>query len=188
VAAAQFAYRKVDSARRVTVLGLAPEQVADEAAFSAARKALLALASRPQSRRMVLDLGALEDLPSGACALLLALADSCKAAGGELRLGGATPAVGRMLTALNLDARIEIYDDADPGPGRTLGLTRAIRPAGAAGTQADDPGPAGRAILRGPPDSILDHRWARPGPGPAPPARGRCPARARAAGGHRGPI
>jgi anti-anti-sigma factor len=110
--AAQFSYRKVDPTRKVTVLGLSSEQLTDETAFRATRKALRALASRQQSRRLVLDLGALEALPSGACALLLALAEGCRAAGGELRIGGAAHEVRQMLAALKLDTRIECYDDA----------------------------------------------------------------------------
>ena len=47
---------------------------------------------------------------------LLALADGCRAAGGELRLGGASPDTKDLLTALKLDARIECYDE----PGQAL--------------------------------------------------------------------
>ncbi|HEX8201672.1 MAG TPA: FHA domain-containing protein [Isosphaeraceae bacterium] len=107
-----FAYRRVDPAAHATILGLSPEQVADEAAFRATRKALLALAHRPPSRRMVLDLGDLETLPSWVCVLLLPLSETCRAAGGELRISSASTDVRRMLAALKLDARIECYDEA----------------------------------------------------------------------------
>jgi anti-anti-sigma regulatory factor len=108
----QFAYRKVDSASHATILGLSPDQVTDATAFRATRKALLMLATRPQSRRMILDLGNVETLPSWLCVLLLALGETCRAAGGELRLGTASPDARQMLATLKLDDRIACYDDA----------------------------------------------------------------------------
>jgi len=106
-----FAYRRVDPSGPATSLGLSPEQVTDEAEFRKTRKALLVLATRPQSRRMILDLGALETLPSWLCVLLLALGETCRSFGGALRLCSADPDVREMVSALKLDDRIECYDD-----------------------------------------------------------------------------
>jgi len=107
----QFTFRKYDVNHQVASLGLDQSHFGDEKAVRHLRRELFALAANPQYRRLVLDLHDADQLPSGACALLLALARRCEAAGGGLRLCGLQPEVDRLLDALEFEGVLGLYAD-----------------------------------------------------------------------------
>jgi len=113
VSVLKFAYRFFDERHKVVVLGLSQEQVNDDEGARSLRKTLFGLVMKKKVRRMVLDLGAVEDLHSLALAVLLAAAHRCEEENGELRLCAVSPSVRRLVTALRFDKVMASYDDKD---------------------------------------------------------------------------
>ena len=106
-----FAFRDVDPAAGVTCVGLGPAQLTGETEVQALRQALREVAAEPHGRRLVVDLAALDALPSTLYALLNALAQQCKEAGGGLRLSAPTREIRARIAALKLGELIACYDD-----------------------------------------------------------------------------
>lgn len=108
-----FAYRELDDATGATCLGLSWFQVGDEARIRAMRKGMAEVISRTRSRRVVIDLGEVDALPSMAIATLVAMAMRCRVAGGGLRLCGLRPSVKRIISALKLGEMAPVYSNRD---------------------------------------------------------------------------
>lgn len=106
-----FAYTTYDQARRAACIGLGQAQVTEEAGVRALRQALLDMMKVPMNRRMVLDLAAVDDLPSLAVAMLMRLARRCEEAGGELRICSAPAGLERRLVALKFESVLAWYSD-----------------------------------------------------------------------------
>ncbi|HWE39866.1 MAG TPA: STAS domain-containing protein [Isosphaeraceae bacterium] len=106
-----FAYRQFDRSRGVVCVGIGTMQLLGDAEVRAARRALIELVERRGQARIVVDLSAVEMLPSLAVAALLALAARCRRAGGELRLCGAPEAVARLLERLKVDDPLADFAD-----------------------------------------------------------------------------
>ena len=109
----RFAYRAFDVKRRAMSVGLSWLQVSDEREMRAARRALREMVDGLPTRRLVLDLSEVEALPGAAAALVLALAQRCRRAGGALRLCGLRPEVDRMIVSLRLDGLADRFDDRE---------------------------------------------------------------------------
>ena len=119
VPAATFAFSVFEESRRVACLGLSPGQVAEDSAVRALRASLFAFPNMPRQRRILLDLSAIDDLPSPAVAMLLTLARLCESKGGELRLCSPPEPVRQKLDALRFETVLAYYPDqsealADP--------------------------------------------------------------------------
>ncbi len=109
-----FAFRTVDPLTKATSFGLSPLQLMTPAETRALRHALLEWADRSPTavpRRLILDLSAVESLPSSIYALLLALSGRCQHHGGEVRLCSASAEVRQRLTVLHLADSISCYED-----------------------------------------------------------------------------
>lgn len=111
--AGTFAYRLFDERHKVVVLGLSRDQVSDDEGVRALRKTLSGLVTKKKVRRLVLDLGAVDDLHSMALAAFLAVARRCEQEDGELRLCGVPASVKRLVTALRFGDVMASYDDKD---------------------------------------------------------------------------
>jgi anti-anti-sigma factor len=109
----RFIFRRFDSVHRVASIGLSQAQLNGHEAIRALRKSLFGLASNSKCRRLVLDMAAVEALPSAACALLLALANRWEDVGGAVRLCALDPEVKRLIVALRLPKRIAVFEDCD---------------------------------------------------------------------------
>ncbi len=108
-----FAYRELHPENRAMSIGLSWAQMADEEARRSTRKALGGILTKLPSRRIVLDLSELDELPSLAVATVVALGLRCRRAGGGLRLCGLRPCVKRMMTSLKLDNVVRQYATRD---------------------------------------------------------------------------
>jgi len=109
----KFVYRRFDAEHKVACIGVSQLQLSGDEAIRALRKSLFGLAVNPRCRRLVLDLTTVDALPSAACTLLLALANRWEDAKGAVRLCAPDPEVKRMIAALKLHKRIEVFEDSD---------------------------------------------------------------------------
>jgi anti-anti-sigma factor len=98
-----FAYREIDRLRGVVCVGIGPLQLIGDAEVRATRRALIEMVERREQARIVVDLSAVDALPSLAVSALLALAGRCRRSGGELRLCAVPEAVARLLARLKVD-------------------------------------------------------------------------------------
>lgn len=110
-AIAPFAYRRFDEERGVLRIGLGSSQMIDEERIVALRSALFGLIAQPRFRRLVLDLGQIEVVPSLGIALLLSTARRCRAKGGELRICSLSFEVDRLVARLGIDRVVRCYAD-----------------------------------------------------------------------------
>jgi len=106
----RFVFRRYDSFHRVASIGIGQAQLEGHEAVRALRNSLFNLAANPKCRRLVLDMSAVYELPSAACTLLLALANRWKDAGGAVRLCALDPEVMRLIVALGLQKRLEVFE------------------------------------------------------------------------------
>lgn len=106
-----FAYRLLDRACGAVCVGVGPLQLLGDAEVRAMRRALIDLVENRGLARVVVDLSAVDMLPSVAVAMLLALARRCRKLGGELRLCGVPGPVARFFERLGVDDPVADFAD-----------------------------------------------------------------------------
>ena len=121
IVGAAFAYRAYDPETGATCLGLSQGQVLEEADQRGLRRSLRELTRTRRPCRLVLDLSDIDELPSLCVAMIMGLARTCEADGGELRLCGGSEAARTMFEALRFEDVVAYYSDRDEALGDPWG-------------------------------------------------------------------